>query len=343
MESSINKVRQSNFELLRIISIFGIILHHLVIKGASTCGYIEPYDYGRDGVVGLIINSFVIGGVNCFVLITGWFGISHPCKAFSKVFLETVVFGLISYIFVMMCTSDFSLRYLFDSVDFRNNWFANSYIMLLLLSPIIEKSLLGILYEELKRWIILLSVFNVIFVFGFHNLNSNGYNVVQFVYLYYIARFLRLGYDKKKWCCLLRKYSVLIYVAAALCLSFGLYELSVYGKPVKSIVWFGYNQPIVMILSIAFFITFAKLNITSSLVNDMSKSVFGVFVLHTTIHLIPIRNEFAHNIYLEYGYFGIFSLTIAVFVVCMSIALPCSLLINKLMARSSYSIVKGYK
>ena len=63
MGNSNNKfVRDSNFELLRLLAMFGIIVHHLVIKGASTCGYVEAYDYNRDGVLGLLLNSLVVGG-----------------------------------------------------------------------------------------------------------------------------------------------------------------------------------------------------------------------------------------------------------------------------------------
>lgn len=58
--------RLSNFELLRLVAIWGIILHHLVIKGASTCGYLSPYDFSRDGVMGLLLNSLVIGGGELF-------------------------------------------------------------------------------------------------------------------------------------------------------------------------------------------------------------------------------------------------------------------------------------
>lgn len=57
-----DNVRLSNFELLRIVAMFGIVLHHLVIKGASTCGYVTPYNYENDGLIGLILNSLVIGG-----------------------------------------------------------------------------------------------------------------------------------------------------------------------------------------------------------------------------------------------------------------------------------------
>ena len=56
------KERQSNFELLRIIAILGIIIHHLIIKGADTCGYVHTYDLQKDGVMGLFINSLVVWG-----------------------------------------------------------------------------------------------------------------------------------------------------------------------------------------------------------------------------------------------------------------------------------------
>lgn len=230
-----------------------------------------------------------------------------------------------------MCESNFSVKDLYDSVDFRNNWFVNSYLMLLLLTPIIEKSLQNIQYSELKKWIILLCIFNIVFVFLFRNLNDNGYNVIQFVFLYYIARFLRLGYEKK-WGVLLRKISVPLYILMAISLSLGFYLLSFCGKSVKSIVWFGYNQPLVLILSVAFFLIFAKLRFSSKLVNSISTGMFGVFVLHTTVHLIPIRNDFAHSIYCEYGYWGIVCLAILLFFVCLVIAIPCSRIVSNVVS-----------
>lgn len=56
------KTRQSNFELLRLVAIFMIIVHHLVIRSAETCGYTHPYLFGQDGAGGVIINSLVVGG-----------------------------------------------------------------------------------------------------------------------------------------------------------------------------------------------------------------------------------------------------------------------------------------
>lgn len=48
-------MRKSNIELLRIVAMLMIILHHLVIKGADTCGYLTPYNLS-DGLIGGWIN-----------------------------------------------------------------------------------------------------------------------------------------------------------------------------------------------------------------------------------------------------------------------------------------------
>lgn len=56
------KQRQSNFELLRIVAMLFIVTHHLFIKGADTCGYLTPYSYDKDGWLGLFVNSLAIGG-----------------------------------------------------------------------------------------------------------------------------------------------------------------------------------------------------------------------------------------------------------------------------------------
>lgn len=51
------------FELLRIVAMFFIIVHHHLISVAHTCGYdAELYDYNTDGLTGIVINGFVVGG-----------------------------------------------------------------------------------------------------------------------------------------------------------------------------------------------------------------------------------------------------------------------------------------
>jgi hypothetical protein len=52
-----NNLRKSNFELLRLVAMFFIICHHLVIRSAQTCGYTHPFNINEDvlGGGGLVI------------------------------------------------------------------------------------------------------------------------------------------------------------------------------------------------------------------------------------------------------------------------------------------------
>lgn len=43
-----DNLRKSNFELLRLVAMFFIICHHLVIRSAQTCGYTHPFDINED-------------------------------------------------------------------------------------------------------------------------------------------------------------------------------------------------------------------------------------------------------------------------------------------------------
>lgn len=334
MGNSNNKfVRDSNFELLRLLAMFGIIVHHLVIKGASTCGYVEAYDYNRDGVLGLLLNSLVVGGVDCFVLITGWFGIRHTMKGLVKILLETCLFGLISYIILLLLGGDsFSISHLKDSMDFRFNWFVVSYMMLLLVSPIIERSLINLEFKEFKKWMILLCVFNFVFVLLLNRINDNGYNVVHFIFLYYIARFMKTMKDSGNlWYKRFEKYSLPIYIIMVLTLTLGFLFLNEYRHAPKSIKWFGYNNPILLMASVAFFVSMAKMHLKSRWINYLASGVFGVFILHTTKYMIPYRNDITHDVYLNYGYVGIIALSVIILFAGLIISVPGAKAVNRIM------------
>ena len=82
--------RVSNIELLRILSIFLITMHHLVVHGSNACGYLTNYSF-EQGTLGIILNSFCIIGVNVFILISGWFGIKNPIKATIHLMVDFVI------------------------------------------------------------------------------------------------------------------------------------------------------------------------------------------------------------------------------------------------------------
>lgn len=52
-----NNLRKSNFELLRLVAMFLIICHHLVIRSAQTCGYTHSFNINEDVLVGYRIGN----------------------------------------------------------------------------------------------------------------------------------------------------------------------------------------------------------------------------------------------------------------------------------------------
>ena len=270
------------------------------------------------------------------MLITGWFGVKHTMKGMVKILLETCLFGLISYVILLLLDGDsFSVSHLKDSMDFRFNWFVVSYMMLLLVSPLIEMSLMNLEFKEFKKWMILLCVFNIVFVLLLNRLNDNGYNVVHFIFLYYVARFLKTMKDSGNlWYKRFEKYSLHIYIIMVLALTAGYLFLDEYRHAPKSIKWFGYNNPILLIASVAFFISIAKIRLKSRWINYLASGVFGVFILHTTKYMIPFRNDITHDVYLNYGYIGIIALSVIILFAGLIISVPgakaVQLVLNKI-------------
>jgi hypothetical protein len=64
IKSQIPETRSSNFELLRLVCMYQIFLHHFIVHGLKTAGY-----YGEDISWIGYSNSLLISGVNCFILI----------------------------------------------------------------------------------------------------------------------------------------------------------------------------------------------------------------------------------------------------------------------------------
>ena len=254
-------------------------------------------------------------------------------KGLVKILLETCLFGLISYIILLLLGGDsFSISHLKDSMDFRFNWFVVSYMMLLLVSAIIERSLINLEFKEFKKWMILLCVFNFVFILLLNRINDNGYNVVHFIFLYFIARFLKTMKDNGNlWYKRFEKYSLPIYIIMVLTLTLGFLFLNEYRHAPKSIKWFGYNNPILLMASVAFFVSMAKMHFKSRWINYLASGVFGVFILHTTKYMIPYRNDITHDVYLNYGYVGIIALSVIILFAGLIISVPGAKAVNRIM------------
>lgn len=98
-------VRQSNIELLRIVAMLFIVMHHYVTHGTTNFVYLDP-PLSVQHVFALFFGAFGRPAVGVFVLICGYFSIKSDFKLPRFVSLIAQVF---SYSVILLLLAKFVL------------------------------------------------------------------------------------------------------------------------------------------------------------------------------------------------------------------------------------------
>jgi surface polysaccharide O-acyltransferase-like enzyme len=88
------KVRESNIELLRNISMFMILIIHANFVSLPHIQYNELTSNYLPSITRFLIESLGIVAVNVFVFISGWFGINTRAKGIFS-FIYQILFFLL--------------------------------------------------------------------------------------------------------------------------------------------------------------------------------------------------------------------------------------------------------
>lgn len=318
--------RQSNFELLRLFAIFLVIFGHCLLR-TGNAGVHEPYVQNLNGILGSLLYALCVIGVNLFILISGYFGIRKVVKSVVKILIDCVVYGSIAFLIGRMGgvaeNGVHSLKDLIGIINYDNWWFVASYLQLVVLSPLIERSLKDIDYNTFSYFIILLCVFNFYFSWRCGAINDHGYNITNFVFLYYIGRYLKKSEDKR-WMTWTQKYGILIWVGCAFSLAayFNFRFVHFKWNPTLWCNFWGYNIPLVMLGSVSCFAFFSHLKIQSRIINMMAMTVFGIYILHTSPYFNPIGKALTQDLYQIYGLWIIPCYALSIFVICFFISFP---------------------
>lgn len=301
-----NKIRQSNIELLRIISMFYILLYHfsfqldnhLVIRSMSAILHI---------------------GVICFVMISGYWGIRPRLFSFVKLASVIIFYSIICFfISVLYGDSKLSLDsildcfYIFTSSKY---WFVSVYMQLYIVAPLLN-SAVDIMNK--KQHLLMLSSFAFICIYiGFFRhgmICIDGKNLVNFIFVYLIGRYIyKYGGIYIKLYTL--KTIVLLYLTLIILLVIGIYSFPEKYSIITMQLFYSYNSPGIYICSVLFFMIFIKFSFYSRFVNYVASSTFAVYLLHDNPdingRIYEIAGDLSYNIFLFLAY--------AIFVFCVSI------------------------
>lgn len=196
------KKRQPEYEVLRVVSMLMVIVLHYLSKGGLLTSLLTGASVS-DGFLWLL-EFLCIGCVNVYVLISGYFMSDNHFSAVKVLKLWGQVFFysiLVATIMLVSGIEDYhkytnlhELLYYFCPVSMGHYWFATSYIVLYLLSPVLafaagklDKKQLGITVA------FLLGVFCLIkTIFPFElAFDDRGIGVMWFICLFLTATYIR--------------------------------------------------------------------------------------------------------------------------------------------------------
>lgn len=325
MNNKVKQPRELNVELLRIILMIMIVCHHFLMRGRGlhVLYMSESTHINDDALHGLFIDSFLIMTVNCFVFISGYYGIKFRIKTVLSLLVQAITYSiLIDVIFKLITDEPLSMDLVYNgllSVPNGQWWFITTYFFLFLLSPF-----LNLAKRQLTRFqfLYILGVLTLInFVIGFTLDPSsfgvlNGYSLFSFICVYFYGQACGAYLDLKKG----KWFYFTLYLICSL-LIFSFFYISLKQSRVD-LAWraFSYNNPLVMISAMSFFYFFKQIKISFRWISFFSSSVLAVYLVHEHPGMADLLTENLNSLATRYRvgniYFTLFLIAVVLFLCC---------------------------
>ena len=266
-------IRQSNIELLRILSMMMVLAVHFA---GAALGLPLPVGLGSTDAAWwwrTSVATLSIVGVNCFTLISGYFGIRASVRGLLTFVTQCVFYSVAMYSVCALCgVVSFSFAAWGESwlaLTHTDLWYVPAYLCLYLLSPFINAGMERLTDRQLLLWTGIFVLVNLYAGWWWGaSFNPNGYTVVQLVMMYCVGSAVRRmlsGVPPGVGWSLYLGASAFTAVAAA------------YMAPLKV---YAYNSPLVIVASVGLLLAFAGMQFRSGFINYVARSSFAVYLIH---------------------------------------------------------------
>ncbi len=303
----LKKERNSNFELMRIISILLIILCHIINFGGlyNSC----PNQALR--IIFEIVMFMTLVHVNSFVMLSGYYQSKSKFR-FSKllkIIIQVIFYSSVIYFIAVKIGWIDSYNIVTIISNFlpsivSNYWFINVYIITYIFSDYINVFINKLSQKEFKTFLIVSFVVLSFlpYITGLKFLDNTGYNFFNFIFIYMIGAYLRKYPLKDSYhfkYSSTNGYRLLLFLI--FCAMFFLnYITNNFANQIVGMsnifseistrvlnTKFTYSTPFVIIQTISYFELFNTVKLKSKIVNILSTSVIGVYLFHEN----PIMRE----------------------------------------------------
>ena len=330
MSENKKKERQSNIELLRIVSMILVLLCHYIYTRHN--GMFSPLFVPQgcnplstdllNTTINLELRSLSIDCTHLFILISGYFGIKFKIKSLANLLFQMLFWCIASITIAVLLAGNLSpipsIGTFINTIIY--GWFPVGYIILFVVSPILNSFIKSCSEKELGKYIIYFYLLSTIggYILGFSDFKA-GMSALSMCGLYLIGAYLRT--TSLKIFSLKAKYDLLIYLGlgfAMVVLNLILLYFRIYTSP------YGYLNPLVILMSIYLFLFFKKINLGSNnIINFFSASAFSIYLFHCNIY----TGDYISNIWKYINtYYGIFSSMFVAVLSFIAIYIFCTLI-----------------
>ncbi len=272
-----------------------IVAHHYVVHGLPQDMYTEALSF--HSVWMLLFGAWGKTGINCFVLITGYFMCKSriTAKKFLKLVLEICFYSTAVYlVFIFTGYTDFSLKALILAVvpfaHTRGDLFVTCYPIFYLFIPFLNR-LVQNLSEKAHFLLVVLSLAIFTIWASIPTFEMPHEFLLWFSILYFIASYIRLYpkkfFDNTKFWGITTAFVFLLASASVIGMTFLSIKFNT-SNPAYP-YWFvsDANKVFAVALSVSAFLFFKNLKIRQSKwINTLAASTFGVLLIHDNSRLM---------------------------------------------------------
>ena len=279
--------RNSSLELLRIISMLLIMCAHFVVHGNYPTPTLETFSFNH--IVLQVIGSYAYVGVASFMLITGYFMVTSERKNVRKAFkllLDIVFYSLIlllaCYILKLLPLSKTDV--LGSIMPWGYYWFVLNYIIILLISPYLNKLLVQLTKRNyLSLLLVGLVTLRILPIVLFGHFAVTSGTLDYFLLFYMIGGYIRLHVPKPKHNNVNLIVAIIMFLlVVAIALTVDIIALRTgKGELFKNYIHFKNLDSIpVDICAIGLFLYFCNLSFVNKSINHVARYTLDVYLVH---------------------------------------------------------------
>ena len=311
------KMRNSNLEFLRILSMVMIILAHygghggIIDNAASISGH----------VLGLFLKTGGKLGVMCFVLISTYFLCEQKFKLeiLIKTVLQMSFYAFLILGILLVSGQPVGIGAIVKTIfplPYSLYWFVTAYCGMYLAQPLLKKCINHLTEKQSKLilniWFVFLSVMPMLLGNPTFIVNS----FVVFCFLFFLGNHIRkFGIQLF----LLKKHPLLVCILSAMLIPLLTFVMELLLKRFdlmekassKLFLLYDLNSPLMIIAGTGLFLFFANMKPhTNATINWFALNMFGVYLIHDNIYfrkflwhdLLKIDSVYQSNIFLIMGH-----------------------------------------